>query len=120
YEGAAADVAFRPAPALPAIAASCVALAGSAAGRGALLSASALYPGRSAAWVGRLVLSASDDGTARVWEAQTGKLRFVLKHQDYITRASFSSDGRRIVTASQDRTAKVWDARTGTDIATLK
>ena len=54
------------------------------------------------------------DGTARVWNAQTGQpLAEPMKHGDYVASAEFSPDGTRIVTASADGTARVWDAQTG-------
>ncbi|MBI4659955.1 MAG: protein kinase [Verrucomicrobia bacterium] len=62
----------------------------------------------------RSVITTSDDGTARIWETDTGReLIPPLKHQGAILYAAFSHDGRRIVTASADWTAQVWDARTG-------
>jgi WD40 repeat protein/serine/threonine protein kinase len=71
---------------------------------------------------GQWVLTASNDHTANVWNAATGKSRFgaPLRHEDFIVRASFSLDGKRIVTASADRTARVWDAATGRRITTLE
>jgi WD40 repeat protein/serine/threonine protein kinase len=63
---------------------------------------------------GKRIVTASDDGTARVWDAQTGQpLTESLKHRDRVWSAKFSPDGTRIVTASQDHTARVWDAQTG-------
>jgi WD40 repeat protein/tRNA A-37 threonylcarbamoyl transferase component Bud32 len=71
---------------------------------------------------GQWVVTASDDNTARVWNAVTGELRFPmpLRHSYHIYRATFSPDGHRIVTASGDKTAKVWDAATGQDLQTLE
>jgi WD40 repeat protein len=62
---------------------------------------------------GRLIVTASVDGTARTWDAPTGKPIATVRHQDRIWSAAFSSDGMRIVTASSDRTARIWDARSG-------
>src|SRR5260221_14434888 len=59
---------------------------------------------------GRRIVTASFDGTARVWDSETGRL--LTKHngsQDIVQFAAFSPDGRRIVT-SDDDTAVVWDA----------
>jgi WD40 repeat protein len=56
----------------------------------------------------------STDGTARVWDARTGKpLTEPLTHQGEVVAAAFSPDGARVVTASTDGTARVWDAHTG-------
>ena len=63
---------------------------------------------------GSRVVTASDDRTARVWDARTGKpLTEPLAHQGTVRAAAFSPDGARVVTASDDKTARVWDARTG-------
>ena len=66
---------------------------------------------------GTRLLTASHDGTARIWDSQTGApLSADLKHTHWIFHAEFSADGGRIVTASHDRTARVWNARTGRPI----
>jgi serine/threonine protein kinase len=63
---------------------------------------------------GRRVVTTSWDGTARLWDAQTGQpLAKPLKHADTVGSARFSPDGKRLVTASRDGTARVWDTQTG-------
>ena len=63
---------------------------------------------------GKWVLSASDDHTARIWDAVSGELRIPpLQHASAVHHAGFSSDSRWVVTASADHTARVWDAATG-------
>jgi WD40 repeat protein len=60
------------------------------------------------------VITASEDKTARVWDAVKGEpITAPLEHQDIVLTAMFSADGTRVVTASKDRTARVWDASTG-------
>ncbi|HZF11033.1 MAG TPA: CHAT domain-containing protein, partial [Thermoanaerobaculia bacterium] len=69
---------------------------------------------------GTRVVTASDDKTARIWNAATGQLIATLTgHTVKVTTASFSSDGTRVVTASWDKTSRVWNASTGQLIATL-
>jgi tetratricopeptide (TPR) repeat protein/tRNA A-37 threonylcarbamoyl transferase component Bud32 len=69
---------------------------------------------------GTRIITASPDGTAKVWDAKTGAEILTLKgHENWVYWATFSPDGTRIVTASQD-TVKVWDARTGAEALTLK
>ena len=62
---------------------------------------------------GELVLTASDDGKARIWNVKAGKLKFTLEHKGKINRAKFNSDFTMVVTASDDNTAQAWDAGTG-------
>jgi WD40 repeat protein len=63
---------------------------------------------------GKRVVTASEDNTARVWDATTGiPVTAPLEHQSAVTAAAFSLDGTRVVTASADNTARVWDATTG-------
>jgi WD40 repeat protein len=47
---------------------------------------------------GQRVLTASDDGTARVWDARTGQaLGEPMEHPGSINSAQFSPDGRRVM-----------------------
>jgi WD40 repeat protein len=70
---------------------------------------------------GNLVVTASRDGTARVWDAHTGRLAADLRgHTREVTGAAFSPDGRLIVTASEDNTARVWEPGTGRQLTELR
>ena len=63
---------------------------------------------------GRRILTGSEDKTARLWDAETGKTLKVLSgHKGWVTSVALSPDGRRILTGSQDKTARLWDAETG-------
>jgi hypothetical protein len=54
-------------------------------------------------------VTASLDGTARVWDADGGQEPIVLRgHDGDVRSAVFSPDGARVVTASYDGTARVW------------
>ncbi len=67
------------------------------------------------------LVTASDDGTTRVWNAADGQLIAELKgHTGDVNSAAFSPDGTRLVTASRDQTARVWNAADGSLIAELK
>lgn len=59
---------------------------------------------------GRRLVSASDDGTLRVWDTRTGALRRVLDADRSMRNAEFSRDGTRIVAGAQDGTVLLWDA----------
>jgi Tol biopolymer transport system component len=70
---------------------------------------------------GRRIVTASDDTTARVWDAESGReIARLQAYEGTVRSASFSPDGLRIVTASSDKTARVWDAASGAEIALLR
>ncbi len=65
---------------------------------------------------GTRLASASDDGTARLWDAATGRpMSGPLRHpgNSRVLSAAFRRDGARIVTTAGDGTVCQWDARTG-------
>jgi len=72
---------------------------------------------------GKLVVTASLDQTARIWDAATGtELRCLEGHGDFVSSAVFSPDGRLVATASDmldDKTARIWDATTGKELHCL-
>jgi WD40 repeat protein/energy-coupling factor transporter ATP-binding protein EcfA2 len=69
-------------------------------------------PGSSdAAWSpdGASILTAGEDGSARIFDAQTGRQRFaLLGHRDRVSDVDWSPNSGRVVTASADGTARLW------------
>ena len=56
------------------------------------------------------MVTASDDQTARIWDAESGKEIALLKaHEGAALGVGWSPDGRRIVTAGADNVARIWD-----------
>ena len=63
---------------------------------------------------GKFLVTASADGTARVWSVPQGTfVAWLVGHGNQVRTAAFSPDSKWIVTASRDGTAKVWEADTG-------
>jgi WD40 repeat protein len=70
---------------------------------------------------GTRIATASDDQTARIFDARTGAALLLLnEHTDKVNSVAFSTNGLNVVTSSDDGTARVWNAVTGERIATLR
>lgn len=69
---------------------------------------------------GSRILTAGADGSARLWDADSGEeLLALYGHTGGVQDAVLSPDGSRIVTAGGDGSVRVWDAQTGEEIAQL-
>jgi dipeptidyl aminopeptidase/acylaminoacyl peptidase len=65
-------------------------------------------------------VTASKDGTARLWDATNGKeIGVPMQHREMVNSVQFSPDGQRVVTASKDGTARLWDATNGKEMSVL-
>ena len=70
---------------------------------------------------GKQVLTGSEDSTARLWDAASGKeIRKFQGHTESIWSVAFSPDGKQVLTGSDDSTARLWDAATGKEIRKLQ
>ena len=55
------------------------------------------------------MVTASEDNTAKIWDAKTGQELFTLTgHDDVVRSAAYSPDGRRIVTADGDGAVQIY------------
>ncbi len=69
---------------------------------------------------GDVVVSASSDGTLKVWDVQMGTQQLTLRgHTGAVNGCAIGPKGDYIVSASSDGTLKIWDAYTGTNDLTL-
>ncbi len=58
---------------------------------------------------GRRFVTASEDGTAKVWDGNGRGKPLVLKHDSPVFSAVFDGQGRRVLTASAGGIATIWD-----------
>jgi WD40 repeat protein len=68
---------------------------------------------------GTQVATASADGTAKIWDATTGKELLTMKGSGIVWHAMFSPDGKLLATAGEDRIVHIWDATTGRKLQDL-
>jgi WD40 repeat protein len=59
---------------------------------------------------GATIVTASQDGTARVWDTSSGQtLAELIGHTGPLLGATFTPDGKQVITSSRDHTARIWD-----------
>jgi len=69
---------------------------------------------------GRTFATAGQDRTARIWDADTGQERLILRgHEDEVNWVSFDPSGTRLVTAGDDATVRIWSASDGRSLTDL-
>ncbi len=69
---------------------------------------------------GETLASASEDGTARLWNWRTGTtLKTLRGHTSGVIHVAYSPDGKTLATSSRDNTVILWDPATGEKRATL-
>lgn len=70
---------------------------------------------------GKKIVTASNDASAKIWDAASGYLLFDLTgHHDGVSFVQYSPDGKKVLTSSYDSTACIWDAETGKIVMKLE
>jgi WD40 repeat protein/beta-lactamase regulating signal transducer with metallopeptidase domain len=64
----------------------------------------------------KLVVTASDDGTARIWDQTTGRQLQVLEHDRWVRGLAVTADGQFAATSSLDDTVRVWRIDDGKEV----
>jgi WD40 repeat protein len=69
---------------------------------------------------GRLLASASEDTTVRLWDVLIGTTTHVFRgHGAGVLTAAFNPDGTLLASGSKDKTIRIWDVKSGELVRTL-
>ncbi len=69
---------------------------------------------------GRLVATASLDGTVRIWDAgDLHEVRRLAAHSKGADNVAFTPDGKRLLTGGRDEEVRLWDVATGEQLLAL-
>ena len=69
---------------------------------------------------GNELASSSEDGTVRLFDVRTGRLRDEIRVGGEVLAVTFSPDGARLATGSTYDLVKLWDVRTTDHVATFQ
>jgi WD40 repeat protein/serine/threonine protein kinase len=70
---------------------------------------------------GQQLVTGVTDGTARVWDATSGREILCLHgHRNEVRAVAFAPDGKWLVTGSDDETARMWDVASGRELRVLQ
>jgi len=68
----------------------------------------------------RRILTTSEDGIVRVWDAATGRrIHDLVGHGNHVLCAAYSPDNKRIASGGRDQNIRIWDAETFEQVARL-
>jgi WD40 repeat protein len=68
---------------------------------------------------GKTLVMGLQDGTIKLWDASTTKVKSVLvSHNHGVVALAFSPDGKTLASGSRDKTLKLWNVSTGRNVAT--
>jgi len=65
---------------------------------------------------GKTMVSVSEDSTARIARAETGRETHILEHPDWVEDVAFSPDNSWFVTVSDDKIVRVFETATGVEL----
>ena len=111
---------------LPGLGASTLGLLGTPSGRGPILAASALFPGRTDrihclafSPDGKTLAAGNENSEVRLWDIATGQERATCKgHKGNLWTIAFSPDSQTLVSGGDSMVVKFWDVATGKERGT--
>jgi WD40 repeat protein len=69
---------------------------------------------------GKQVISASNSGTLKAWNLETGEELFpLMAHSDSVNAVAVTPDGKQMISSSPDNTLKVWNLETENGVFTF-
>jgi WD40 repeat protein len=70
---------------------------------------------------GKTLASGDENGSVKLWDADTGKeLQTLGEHDHTVWSLAFTKDGDKLASGSADKTIKVWDVKKKKELYTLK
>ena len=67
----------------------------------------------------RTIATASQDNSAQLWDAASGRKRLNFVVDQPVWAVAFSADGKYLATGSQDGVARIWETATGGELVRL-
>jgi coronin-1B/1C/6 len=58
-----------------------------------------------------VLASSSGDYTIKIWDVDSGEVKYTLEHKDLISSFAFNYDGSLLASTSRDKRIRVWDIR---------
>jgi len=62
---------------------------------------------------GTLIVSGSDDGFLRIYDATSGVCKLAIRDDSAVTSVAFSPDGKCVISGSYDNSVRVWNVESG-------
>lgn len=65
------------------------------------------------------IVTGSQDGEAKIWNAQNGECLLTLKHRDIVRFVAVTSDDEKVITVGKDGVIRIWNSNNGSLIRSI-